>query len=117
MSDWRVCRRSTSARHVSAALCSSRLGRAGGSGRRLAAMATERRPVNVAEYAERARELLPQMVYDYYAGGAEDERTIADNRAAFGRWVLRPRVLVDVSERDLSTTVLGQPVPFPILVA
>ena len=44
-------------------------------------MATERRPVNVAEYAERARELLPQMVYDYYAGGAEDERTIADNRA------------------------------------
>ncbi len=77
----------------------------------------ERPPVNVAEYAERARELLPQMVYDYYAGGAEDERTIADNRAAFGRWVLRPRVLVDVSERDLSTTVLGQPVPFPILVA
>jgi 4-hydroxymandelate oxidase len=74
-------------------------------------------PVTIGEYEERAREVLEPSAFDYYVGGAEDERTIADNRAAFGRWVLRPRVLVDVSERDLSTTVLGRPVALPVLAA
>jgi 4-hydroxymandelate oxidase len=64
-----------------------------------------------------ARERLPQMVFDYFAGGAADEWTLAENRRAFQRWILRPRVLVDVTEVDLATTVLGQPVPFPIILA
>jgi isopentenyl diphosphate isomerase/L-lactate dehydrogenase-like FMN-dependent dehydrogenase len=64
-----------------------------------------------------AREKLPQMVFDYYAGGAADEWTLEENRRAFRRWAFRPRVLVDVSHVDLTTTVLGQPVPFPILLA
>jgi 4-hydroxymandelate oxidase len=66
---------------------------------------------------EAARERLPQMVFDYYAGGAGDEWTLRENRQAFDRWVLRPRFLVDVSNADLRTTVLGQDIPFPILIA
>jgi 4-hydroxymandelate oxidase len=77
----------------------------------------ERLPVSVDEYEERAREVLPAMVFDYYAGGAGDERTLRGNRTAFDRWSIRPRVLVDVSARDLSTTVVGQPVSFPVLIA
>jgi 4-hydroxymandelate oxidase len=74
-------------------------------------------PVSIDEYEERAREILPRMAFDYFAGGAGEEWTLRENRAAFGRWVLRPRVLVDVTERDTTTTVLGTPVAFPILVA
>jgi len=50
-------------------------------------------------------------------GGANDEVTIRENRAAFERLSLRYRVLVDVSHRSTSTTVLGTPVDFPVLVA
>ena len=57
------------------------------------------------------------MVFDYYAGGAGEETTLRENRRAYDRWVIRPRVLVDVSTVDLRTTVLGQDVPFPILLA
>ena len=74
-------------------------------------------PVSVDEYEARAREVLPAAAFDYFAGGAGEESTLADNRAAFRRWVLRPRVLVDVSERDASTSVLGSAVRFPVLVA
>lgn len=74
-------------------------------------------PVNVFDFEEAARAKLPAMVYDYYAGGAQDEVTLRANRAAFERTCLRYRVLVDVSQRDLATTVLGQRVAMPILVA
>jgi 4-hydroxymandelate oxidase len=74
-------------------------------------------PVSVDEYEALARERLPGMSFDYYAGGSGEEWTLRENREAFHRWVLRPRVLVDVADRDTSTTVLGTPVAFPILVA
>ncbi len=74
-------------------------------------------PVSVDEYEERAREAITRMAFDYYAGGAGDEWSLRENRESFRRWVLRPRVLIDVSERDTSTTVLGSPVRFPVLVA
>jgi isopentenyl diphosphate isomerase/L-lactate dehydrogenase-like FMN-dependent dehydrogenase len=65
-----------------------------------------------------ARERLPKVVYDYFAGGAGDERSLADNRAAFGRVAIRPRVLCDVGVRDLAVTVLGgQRLAMPIAVA
>ncbi len=73
--------------------------------------------VNLLELEKRAREKMSQMAYDYYAGGAEDEITLRENRAAFGRIALRPRMLVDISRIDTSTTILGQQVPSPILVA
>ncbi len=64
-----------------------------------------------------ALERLPPLARDYYASGADDELTLRDNRAAFDRLPLHYRVLVDVAARDLSTTVLGQPVAMPVLVA
>ncbi len=64
-----------------------------------------------------AKQLLPQAVYDYYAGGAEDERTLRANRAAYERVGFAPRVLVDVSGVDTSTTLLGTRLAHPILVA
>ena len=73
--------------------------------------------VGIDDFERHARDRLPQMVYDYYAGGAGEEWTLRENVRAFDRWVLRPRVLVDVAKVDLSTTVLGQPLPFPIMLA
>ena len=72
---------------------------------------------SVDDYEEAARARLPEMAFDYFAGGAGDEVTLRENRAAFDRWRIRPRVLVDVSVRDLSTTVLGEPLSMPVLVA
>ena len=74
-------------------------------------------PVNLDDFEPIAREKLSQMAYDFYAGGAEDEITLRENREAFQRRFLRYRVLVDVSERDLSTTVLGEELPFPVILA
>jgi 4-hydroxymandelate oxidase len=74
-------------------------------------------PLNLHEYEQLARERLPQMVYDYYAGGAGDEITVRENEQAWARVRLRPRVLVDVSACDLGTTVVGQPVSMPLITA
>ena len=64
-----------------------------------------------------ARERLSAMAWGYYASGADDQTTLADNLAAFDRLRLRPRVLVDVSQRALQTTVLGRAIELPVLVA
>ncbi|MEA2642548.1 MAG: 4-hydroxymandelate oxidase, partial [Chloroflexota bacterium] len=74
-------------------------------------------PVNLFEYEVMARGVLRGMVYDYYASGAHDEITLRENRAAYERIRLHYHVLRDVSTRDLSTTVLGEPVSMPILIA
>jgi isopentenyl diphosphate isomerase/L-lactate dehydrogenase-like FMN-dependent dehydrogenase len=74
-------------------------------------------PVNLNEYEALARERLPQMVYDYFAGGANDETTLADNMRSWQRIRLRPRVLVDVSRIDTATTLLGRRVDMPVLTA
>ncbi len=73
--------------------------------------------LTIDDLENEARALLPQLVYDYYAGGAGDEWTLRENRRAFDRWVLRPRFLVDSSNLDLRTTVLGQAIDFPVMVA
>jgi isopentenyl diphosphate isomerase/L-lactate dehydrogenase-like FMN-dependent dehydrogenase len=73
--------------------------------------------VNVDDFEAAARERLDPGAYAYYAGGAGDEQTLRANAAAFARWELRPRVLVDVSEVSTSTTVLGTEVALPLLVA
>ena len=75
------------------------------------------RPLNVADYEALAAERLDEAAYGYFAGGAGDERTLADNVEAWGRWRLRPRVLVDVGEASAATTVLGTPVRAPLVVA
>jgi 4-hydroxymandelate oxidase len=73
--------------------------------------------LNVADYERAAEERLDPAAFGYFAGGANDEWTLRENRAAFERWVLRPRVLVDVSELTTETTVLGTELSFPVLVA
>ncbi len=73
--------------------------------------------INLLELETLAEQRLPRMAYDYFAGGAEDEVTLRENRAAFERIALRPRMLVDVSVIDTSTTVLGQRVAAPMLIA
>ena len=74
-------------------------------------------PLNVDDFEAAARERLEPGPYAYYAGGAGDEHTLRANSAAFTRWELRPRVLVDVSEVSTETTVLGTRVELPLLVA
>lgn len=73
--------------------------------------------LNLLDYDTQAREILSEMAYSYYAGGASDARLVTANQRAFDRVRIAPRVLVDVSQRDLSTTVLGQPLDFPVLLA
>jgi isopentenyl diphosphate isomerase/L-lactate dehydrogenase-like FMN-dependent dehydrogenase len=73
--------------------------------------------VTVDDYEPIARERLPQDVYDYFAGGAGDEWTLLENRRAFERWVIRPRVLMAAHAPELSTTVCGAGVDLPVLVA
>ena len=74
-------------------------------------------PRTIADFEARAAELLDPGPLGYYAGGACDELTLRDNLAAWRRIAIRPRVLVDVSDRDPGTTVLGRRRPHPIFVA
>ena len=73
--------------------------------------------VTVDDYEPVARARLPADVYDYYAGGAGDEWTLAENRRAFERLTLHPRFLRGVGTPDTSSDVLGTPVSAPVLVA
>ncbi len=78
---------------------------------------SERRPISVAEYHDAARTRLERSAYDYYAGGAWDELTLADNERAFDRLRLQYRVLRDVSARDLRIDLLGRSLDLPVLIA
>lgn len=76
-----------------------------------------RLPSNPDALEAAARERLAPAVYDYYAGGAEDEVTLRANRAAYRRYALRPRVLVDVRGVDTSVELLGRRLRHPVLLA
>jgi lactate 2-monooxygenase len=73
--------------------------------------------VSPMELEGRAREVLSAEAFGYVAGGAGAERTVRGNLAAFERWEIVPRMLRDVSSRDLSTTVLGTDMPAPLMLA
>lgn len=73
--------------------------------------------VNLADIEALARQVLSDSAWDYVAGGAEDEYTIAENIQAYKRIKLRPKMLVDVNTRDLATEVLGQHIALPVLLA
>ncbi|MFC4945034.1 alpha-hydroxy acid oxidase [Pseudonocardia sp. GCM10023141] len=75
-----------------------------------------RTAISVADLRAAARRRLPRMVFDFVDGGAEDEQTLRDNEQAFRRWTLRPRVLVDVSERPQEVTVLGRRLAIPVVL-
>ena len=69
--------------------------------------------LNVHDVERIAETVLSPGAAAYYNGGAWDESTLADNVAAFARWRFRPRVLVEVAERDRSVEVLGRRWPTP----
>jgi L-lactate dehydrogenase (cytochrome) len=73
--------------------------------------------VNINDLRQAAQRRLPRAVFDYVDGGAEDEATLRNNRLGFERYTFNPRVLVDVSQRDQSTTVLGQRLTSPLILA
>jgi len=73
--------------------------------------------LNVSDYSRAARAKLPRDVSDYYEGGALDEVTLRENTDGWTRLKLYYRVLAGVATRELNTTVLGQSVSMPILVA
>jgi len=74
-------------------------------------------PVNAHDFEVIARERMTPASFDYYAGAAGDELTLAANRRGFDRLVLRPRMLAGVERVDTSATLLGDRVEFPILLA
>ena len=80
-------------------------------------MTTIPQPINLFEFEDFGKERLPKEEYDYIAGGATDEISVDRNRHAYASWAFRPRVLRDVSELDLSTTVLGTKLNLPVLIA
>ena len=75
------------------------------------------RAVNIADLRALARRRLPRVVFDYLDGGAEDERTLLANTAAFEAFTFRPRYAVPLADVDLSARVLGARLSFPALLA
>jgi 4-hydroxymandelate oxidase len=75
------------------------------------------RPINVADFEALAEAACEPGYWGYVVGGAGDEITLRDNVEAFRRRQLRPRMLVDVSEVTTKTTVLGQEISMPLMVA
>ncbi|KDD75237.1 FMN-dependent dehydrogenase [Helicosporidium sp. ATCC 50920] len=72
---------------------------------------------NLEELEAHARPLLSQGAYDYYQSGSEREQTRADNLAAWSRWKLLPRCLLDVQKVDCSLDLFGTKLGMPVLVA
>lgn len=73
--------------------------------------------VNVDEYELLAKAKMSKMAFDYFARGSEDQVSLRENREAFSRIRLRPRILVDVSNIDVATSVMGFKISMPIMVA
>jgi len=74
-------------------------------------------PATTEDFHERARRRLPRFLYDYYAGGAGRERTLAANARDWDAVRLRQRVLVDVDAIDTATTLAGQDCTMPLVLA
>ena len=72
---------------------------------------------SVDDLRRQAQRYLPRMVFDFVDGGAEREITLRANCADFEPLRFAPRVLTDVSQVDLSTTVLGEQIALPLLIA
>ncbi|MBV9876960.1 MAG: alpha-hydroxy-acid oxidizing protein [Verrucomicrobia bacterium] len=74
-------------------------------------------PADFSALEERARRAMTKRGFAYVAGAAGNERTMVANRAAFDRWRIVPRMLRDVSRRDLSLTLFGKRLPTPLILA
>jgi 4-hydroxymandelate oxidase len=74
-------------------------------------------PLCVADFERLAEERVPENVWCYFAGGADDEVTLRANVGAFGRWRFRPRMLTGIDDASTEIELLGTRVSMPILVA
>lgn len=74
-------------------------------------------PINVHEFEEVAKRKMHKLAYDFIAGGVEEEYTLRANREAYEKYVLRPRVMTDVSNVSLEVDLLGMKLPSPIMIA
>jgi 4-hydroxymandelate oxidase len=74
-------------------------------------------PLNLHEFEAAARAVLPPMIFDYIACGSGDQTTLHANRDAFSQWRLLPYVLRGLKDVSLATTILGQEISLPVLVA
>ena len=74
-------------------------------------------PINLYDYEARAKQILPHNNWEFIEAGSMDEITTARNRSAFESLTLRPRFLRDTTERKVATTVLGQDISFPVMIA
>lgn len=74
-------------------------------------------PTNIKDYENVARSKLSQEDFGYFCFGAGNKITLTENSSAFDRWRFQPLALRNVSNADLSTTVFGSKVQFPICIA
>ncbi|GEK57679.1 alpha-hydroxy-acid oxidizing enzyme [Marinococcus halophilus] len=74
-------------------------------------------PVSFEDWEQQARERLADGPYHYIADGAGSGNTAGENRRALDNWRLLPRMMVDTENRDLSIQLLGEHLPFPVLMA
>ena len=72
---------------------------------------------SIEDLRRAAQQRLPKAIFDFFDGGAEDEITLRDNRAAYQRVRLMPKVLTDVSTIDASTSLVGQRSELPMAIA
>jgi L-lactate dehydrogenase (cytochrome) len=75
------------------------------------------RAASVQDLRRIAKRRLPGGVFDYIDGAAEDERTLAANEKAFASTFFRPRVLRGIDQVELSTTLLGRPLSYPLALS
>ncbi|MGZ8198796.1 MAG: alpha-hydroxy acid oxidase [Burkholderiales bacterium] len=73
--------------------------------------------VSLQEIVQAARERLSQDLWDHLSGGADSEMTLRRNRLAFDSLALRQRVMVNVADTDIRTTLLGQTLESPVFLA
>ncbi len=74
-------------------------------------------PINLYDYEERAKLVLPHNDWDTIDAGAMDMFTTRRNRTAFEALTLRPRFLRDISNLDITTTILGEEISLPVMLA
>src|SRR5918992_5048065 len=80
-------------------------------------MADLNRAVNIEDLRQIARRRLPRAIFDFFDGGAEDEVTLRENRAAFERVRLLPKVLVNVAQVQTGTEIFGVETRLPLAIA
>ncbi len=80
-------------------------------------MKIEQRALNIADLRQLAKGRLPRGFFEYIDRGSEDDDAIVSNRAAYGKYKLRPRVLKNVSTRSMGSELFGKPLAMPMVVA